>query len=222
MTDELVLVRQDEFELDQRRAKAYAQSGYWPDASDIAKALVKIEAGRSLGLPPIVAMSEIHVIEGKPTLGAGALAALVKASGRYDYRVVELNNDRCAIRFYDRAEKLEPVSEFTMDDAKAAGLLNKGPWRQYPRNMLFARAISNGVAWHCPDVTSGRIYTPEELDLEPIVRHAAYISPDDEVVETPEPDQDEDDDELPEPVEPDEDEPEYEFKTPPGVQTPLG
>ena len=31
--------------------------------------------------------------------------------------------------------------------------------------MLFARAMSNGVRTHCPDVTSGNVYTPDELGL---------------------------------------------------------
>ena len=92
------------FTLDQRRAKAYAESGYWPDAKSVAQALVKIEAGRSLELPAIVAMSEIHVIEGKPSLGAGALATLVKRSGRYDYHVIELTDELCRLRFFDRGE----------------------------------------------------------------------------------------------------------------------
>jgi hypothetical protein len=29
--------------------------------------------------------------------------------------------------------------------------------------MLFARAISNGVRWHCPDVFMGSVYTPDEM-----------------------------------------------------------
>jgi len=154
------------FELDQRRAKAYAESGYWKDASSLARALVKIEAGRALGLPAIVAMSEINVINEKPDIGSGALAALVKASGRYDYRVVELTDDRCVLRFYDRGE---PIGEspFTMADAQRAGLDKRNPtYKTYPRNMLFVRAMSNGVAWFCPDVTMGRIYTSDELDAD--------------------------------------------------------
>jgi hypothetical protein len=172
------------FELDQRRAKAYAESGYWPDAASVAKALVKIEAGRTLNLPAIMAMSEIHVIDGKPTVGAGALAALVKASRRYDFRVISLDNLRCVLRFYDRGEAVG-LSEFTMKDAETAKLKNKGPWSLYPRNMLFARAMSNGVAWFCPDVASGRIYTPDELgddaytadDVDP---ELTVVEPDDE------------------------------------------
>jgi hypothetical protein len=33
--------------------------------------------------------------------------------------------------------------------------------------MLFARAMSNGIRWFCPDVFSGNVtYTPEELGAE--------------------------------------------------------
>ena len=157
------------FELDQRRAKAYAESGYWPDAKAVAQALVKIEAGRALNIPPLMAMNEVHVIDGKPGLGAGALAALVKNSGRYDYRIVELTGEKCSIRFYDNGRALTPESVFTLQDAKTAGLLDnpkRQAWRQYPRNMLFARAMSNGVAWFAPDAIGGRFYTGEEMQLD--------------------------------------------------------
>jgi len=155
----------DAFELDQRRAKAYAESGYWPDAKSIAQALVKIEAGRSLGIPPLIAMSEVHVIQGKPTLGAGALAMLVKRSGKYDYHVLELTPERCLIAVLVKPSgQVIGESLFTLDDAKAANLAGQDTWKKYPRNMLFARALSNAVAWYCPDVTGGRLYTDGELD----------------------------------------------------------
>lgn len=153
----------DAFELDQRRATAYASTGYWPDASKMAQALVKVEAGRALGLPALVAMSEIHVIDGKPSLGAGAYAALVKSHPRYDYRVVVLTDEECEIAFYEGGVHVG-TSTFKKADAQQAGLLGRGPWKQYPRNMLFARAMSNGVAWFAPDVTMGRIYTGDEID----------------------------------------------------------
>jgi hypothetical protein len=31
--------------------------------------------------------------------------------------------------------------------------------------MLFARAISNGVKWYCPDIFSGPVYVPEEMQV---------------------------------------------------------
>jgi len=34
---------------------------------------------------------------------------------------------------------------------------------KFPKNMLFARAMSNGIKWFTPDVFAGPVYTPEEL-----------------------------------------------------------
>ena len=112
-------------------------------------------------------MSEIHVIEGKPTLGAGALSPLVKAHPRYDYRVLELTNGVCRIRFFEDGEPIGD-STFTMADAETAGYTKRNPsYGKTPRNMLFARALSNGIAWYCPDVTSGRVYVPEDFEVPP-------------------------------------------------------
>lgn len=41
----------------------------------------------------------------------------------------------------------------------------KDNWKNYPKAMLFARCISNGVRTYCPDVFSGMlVYTPDELN----------------------------------------------------------
>lgn len=41
----------------------------------------------------------------------------------------------------------------------------KANWKNYPKAMLFARCISNGVRTYCPDVFSGMlVYTPDELN----------------------------------------------------------
>jgi hypothetical protein len=38
---------------------------------------------------------------------------------------------------------------------------------RFPRNMKFARAMSNGVGLHCPDLTAGTpVYTPDELGVD--------------------------------------------------------
>ena len=66
-------------------------------------------------------------------------------------------------------------SRFTLQDAQKAGLNGSDNWRKYPRNMLFARALSNGVKWYCPDVTGGPAYTPDEL--------GAVVDEDGEVIE---------------------------------------
>ncbi len=141
--------------------KAFAESGMFTDTKSAAQAIVKIQAGQEIGIPPFAAMTGIHIIQGKPTIGAGLIAARVKGSGKYDYKVTEQTEKNCSIEFYQGKDKIG-VSAFSIEDAKKAGTKNID---KFPRNMLFARAISNGVKWYCPDVFSGPVYVPEEMDV---------------------------------------------------------
>jgi hypothetical protein len=140
-------------------AKTFAESGMFSDAKAMAQAFVKIQAGQEIGIPPFAAMSGIHIIQGKPTLGAGLIASTVKGSGKYDYRVKEMNEIICSIDFF-QGKDLIGNSTFTIEDAKKALTKNID---KFPKNMLFARAISNGVKWFCPDVFSGPVYVPGEI-----------------------------------------------------------
>jgi len=96
------------------------------------------------------------------------MAASIKSDPRYDYRVAEMTDEVVTLKFFERTnEGWQELGEsrFTISDATKAGLTGKGTWKQYPRNMLFARAMSNGVRWYCPDAFGGNtVYTPEELD----------------------------------------------------------
>jgi len=143
-----------------------AKSGFFNDAKDAAKAVVKVLAGRELGFGPIASMTGVHVVQGKPSIGANLLGAAIKGSGRYNYRVAHLDDTRAEVVFFEHGQEAGR-SSFTMDDAKKAGLSGKDNWQKYPRNMLFSRALSNGARWYCPDVFSGVTpYTPEELGAE--------------------------------------------------------
>jgi hypothetical protein len=125
---------------------------------------VSVLAGQELGIPPFAAMTGINVIQGKPVLGSGVLAGLVKASPKYDYRVQKHTSEECVIAFFEHGDHVGD-SAFTMDDAKRAGLVRpSSPWITYPKNMLFARALSNGVAFFAPDVTMSRIYVEGEIE----------------------------------------------------------
>ncbi len=140
--------------------KAFAESGMFPDIKTAAQAVVKIQAGAEIGIPPFASISGIHIIQGKPTIGAGLIASSIKGSGKYDYRVKEQSEKMCSIDFYQGKELLGN-STFTIEDAKKAGTKNID---KFPKNMLFARAISNGVKWFCPDIFAGPVYTPEEME----------------------------------------------------------
>ncbi len=142
-----------------KMAEAFAASGMFTDAKQMGQAFVKIQAGQEIGIPPFAAMSGIHIIQGKPTLGAGLIASAIKGSGKYDYRVIEMTEKVCSINFFQGTEEIGN-STFTIEDAKKAQTKNID---KFPKNMLFARAISNGVKWFCPDVFSGPVYVPEEM-----------------------------------------------------------
>ncbi len=160
------IVKASDLNLDelQRMAKMLAMSGYFDASQDatvaIAQMATKILAGRELGYGPFASVQGIHVIKGKPALSANLMAAAVKAHPRYDYRVRKMDNDEVSIEFFEDKQTLG-ISSFTKADALAAQTQNLG---KFPRNMLFARAMSNGVRWYCPDVFYGNaVYTPEEL-----------------------------------------------------------
>lgn len=140
-----------------------AKSGFFQDSKGAAQAVVKVLAGREIGFGPIASMTGIHVISGRVSISANLMAAAIKRSGRYDYRVREMTPQRCEIEFRERyGDKWEVIgaSEFTAQDAKTAGTKNMD---KFARNMLFARAMSNGARWYCPDIFGGPVYTPEEL-----------------------------------------------------------
>jgi hypothetical protein len=48
------------------------------DVKNVAQAMVKIKAGEELGFTPFVSMGGVHVIKGKPSLGATLQASLLK------------------------------------------------------------------------------------------------------------------------------------------------
>lgn len=141
-------------------AKIFAASGFFTDSREMAQAVTKIIAGRELGFGPMASMTGVFIINNRVALSANLMASAVKRTRKYDYRIVKLDDDLCDLEFFQDGKSVGH-STFTKSDAKRAGTKNMD---KFPRNMLFARAISNGVKWFCADVTGGNpIYTPEEL-----------------------------------------------------------
>ena len=170
MTNELAVRAQDVniTEL-QTTARLLAMSNYFDAKGNsdvaIAQMATKILAGRELGYGPFASVNGIRIIQGRPAISANLMASAVKASVRYDYRVKVMSADVVTIEFYERTQdgkrELLGESTFTKEDAKNAGTQNMA---KFARNMLFARAMSNGVRFYCPDVFSGNaVYVPEEL-----------------------------------------------------------
>lgn len=130
-----------------------------------ANLLFAIEYAEMLQLPPMAAITGIHVIEGKPSASAALISALVRRAG---HRLRVTGNDREARAEVVRSDDPEFTFEsvWTMERAKAAGLVGKDVWKKYPAAMLKARAISEVARDACEEALSGMHYTPEELGAE--------------------------------------------------------
>ena len=149
----------------QSLGEVFVKSKFFQDSQDAAQAIVKVMAGAELGFPPIASMTGVYIVKGKVSLSANLIAAAIKRSGRYTYRVRKHDESGCEIEFFENNESIG-LSSFTREDAQRAQLLGKETWRSFFRNMAFARALSNGAKWHCPDIFGGPVYTPEELGAD--------------------------------------------------------
>ena len=125
--------------------------------------LLAVEFGRSLGLDPITAINMTHVVQGRPTASAQLVGALVRRAG-HTLRV--RGDDTTATCKIVRKDDPEFTFEatWTMERAKAAGVLSNPVWKTYPANMLKARAITECARDACPEVLAGISYTSEELE----------------------------------------------------------
>jgi hypothetical protein len=151
----------------------------------VYQAVVKVMAGVEFGIQPFAAMRGINIINGNAEMSANLMAAKVKSHLKYDYKVLKLEDDGCELMFYEipypgakRSEwdELGP-STFSIEDARRAGLVG-GNWSKFPRNMCFARAISNGVRIHCPDIFYGApVYVEGEISSEVSPKTVADAAP---------------------------------------------
>jgi hypothetical protein len=158
----------------ERLAGHFAKSGLF--GGNPSQIIVKMLAGAENGIPPFAAVQGIDIIQGRPVVGADLLARAVKESGRYDFRVRVLSDEECRIEFFQGGDSIG-VSTFTRDDAKKAGLASKDNYQKFGRNMLYARAMSNGVRWFCPDAVSSKVYVDGEIPAPP-----AEVNGDDTVI----------------------------------------
>lgn len=109
---------------------------------------------------PAVAMRDYHVIQGRPALKADAmLARFQQAGGTVNWKVYT-DAEVTGVFSHPAGGSLE-VS-WTMAQAKSIGIANKDNWRNYPRAMLRARCLSEGIRAVYPGCVVG-VYTPEEV-----------------------------------------------------------
>lgn len=156
---------------DKLTAQAYAQ-----DANAYAIAL-----GRDYGLAPAHALNMIHIIGGKPCLSAGARATFLRQAG-YDWRPVRMDDEECRLRFKYRGEWMTDANDkplevsFTIKDAERAQFVANsrgsgkiGNYDKFPKNMLYARCISNFHRFFAAEVIGATVYDRGEVPLEEVI-----------------------------------------------------
>lgn len=153
-----------------RLANALAKSGFYKDIRDAAQGVVKLQIAKELGLG-MRGISEVHIVEGKPTLSYQVVLSKVRmftgphGTDRYSFKYTRRDDECVEIEWLINGEVVG-TSKCDTEDAKRMGLDGRGTWKKYPRQMRTARAATEGVNAFMPEVMGGSIYTPEEMGFD--------------------------------------------------------
>jgi hypothetical protein len=129
-----------------------------------ADVLVTLITGHELGLSPMQAVRGLHVIEGKAVMSADLTVALVmKRREVCEFFRLAQSSDSKAVYTTKRVGS-EPVTlEWTIEQARTAGLASKQNWKNHPAAMLRARCASALARAVYPDLVLG-VYDPDETE----------------------------------------------------------
>jgi hypothetical protein len=175
-----------------RFSRAVSSSGLAPKGIQTPEAIcTAIQMGLELGLPPMAALQNIAVINGRPSLWGDAQMAVVRATGeleefeewfedkglRLQRNPSTFNDDTTAVCKVKRKGMSAETTAFSVADAKRANLWNKdGPWKQYPQRMLKFRARSFALRDQFGDALRGMLSVEEVRDLPPEPRPFTQVT----------------------------------------------
>jgi hypothetical protein len=147
----------------ERLATFVSKSTFAKDINSMEKAITVMMQGMELGLQPMAAVRNIHIINGRPSLSADLMAALVIKHGHPRIQITELTEQKCSAKARRREETDWQEFTFTWQDAVKAQLATKDTWQKHPKSMLRARTLSGICHIVFPDLFAG-VYVPEEMD----------------------------------------------------------
>lgn len=151
-------------------AEMLANSGMVPKqyVANPQATLVAMMMGNEIGLNPLQSLQNIAVINGKPSIYADALLALVqnhpKFGGHEESFDERTMTATCTV--WRRGDEKKHVVTFSQADAQQAGLWGKsGPWQSYPKRMLMWRARGYALRDKFADALGGLITVEEARDI---------------------------------------------------------
>ncbi len=159
-----VMPGQAEWKMMHDMAASLVPTGFLPKGIDTPeKAVAVMLKGRELNVPPMYALSNIAIVQGKPTVSAEMMLALIyRDHGKQAIRVKESTDARCTVEYRLDGWNDTSAYTFTIDQAKQAGLTKNPTWSNYPAAMLRARCISAVARMAFPECIAG-MYVPGEL-----------------------------------------------------------
>lgn len=121
-----------------------------------------ILTGREMGIGPMQALRQIHMIDGRPAFAADLMLSKMRQGG-----VVILDSESTKDRAWIKARRSdtgeEAEVEWTHADAAEAGLLTKKNYQRYPADMLWARCVGRLARRLGSDLLGGNVYAAEEV-----------------------------------------------------------
>jgi hypothetical protein len=155
-----------------RFANLMSKTGWAPDNMKGPEQIaVAVLMGRSLGLGAVESVFNITVVKNRPAIYSELAKALVEQSGLMESFKEWLEGEgenRKAICVSVRRGRKPHRTEFSMKDAKTAGLLGKGGnWITWPDRMLTHRSRTFNLRDQFADVLKG-LLTVEELEDGPV------------------------------------------------------
>ena len=143
----------------ERMANAFAKSKLF-GVQNPEQALALCLVAQAEGRHPATAAQDYSIIQNRPSKKADAmLRDFLSAGGKVEWH--ELSDTKADATFSHPAGGSARI-DWTLDRANKAGLAGNAMYKKYPRQMLRARTVSEGVRTVCPGATSG-MYVPEEV-----------------------------------------------------------
>lgn len=129
-----------------------------------------VETAKSLAIDPRQALGGgLYYVKGKVEMSARLMNSLIRAQ-RHSITRDKRSDDTICILHGKRADNGDTWTEsFSMADAQRAGLANNAVWKNFARDMLFARALSRLARQLFPDII-GNVYVEGEISLDPNIK----------------------------------------------------
>ena len=143
----------------QTMAVAVVKSGLF-GMKTVEQATALMLIAQAEGYHPALAARDYHIIQGRPTLKAETMMArFQQQGGKVEWKTL---TDKEVTATFSHPSGGSATITWTFEQDKQAGLTNKDNWKNYPRAMLRARVVSEGIRTVFPGVVLG-VYTPEEV-----------------------------------------------------------